>query len=108
MSSPDDHIHDEAVAQQADHEHHRVHRGDDGDDGGHALLLPALIIAGHIAAVSGHPNRGIHRTVLQQPGQALVLFFKNFNWCVFHVQIVFSRWAAKEERKKKKEEESGT
>lgn len=57
VTLPDDHIHDEAVAQQADHKHHRVDCSDDGDDGRHALLLPAIIV-GHIAAirVSGHPG----------------------------------------------------
>lgn len=49
-SLPDDHIHDEAVAKQADHKHHRVDCSDDGDYGRHALLLPAIIV-GHIAAV---------------------------------------------------------
>lgn len=83
---PYDHIHDEAVAQQADHEHHRVDRGDDGDDGRHVLLLPAVVV-GHVAAavrVSGHPGCGIHRTVLQRRGEALHVFFEYFNRSHLH------------------------
>lgn len=83
-TSPDDDIHDKAVAQQAHHEHHGVHGGDDGDDGRHALLRPAFIlIMAHIAAVrvSGHPDRRIHQTVIQE---ALIVFFKNFYWSALH------------------------
>lgn len=85
LNLPNDDIHDEAVAQQTDHKHHGVDRGDDGDDGRHALLLPALIM-GHIAAlwVSGHPGWRIEWTVLQQRGQALIVFFENFYRSAFH------------------------
>lgn len=93
VTLPDDHIHDEAVAQQADHKHHRVDRSDDGDDGRHALLLPAIIV-GHIAAVrvSGHPSWRIHRTVIQQRGEALGVFFENLNRSALHVDTCLSGW----------------
>lgn len=86
-TSPDDDIHDKAVAQQAHHKHHGVHGGNDGDDGRHALLPPAfIIIMAHIVAVrvSGHPSRRIHQTVIQQRGQALIVFFKDFYWSALH------------------------
>lgn len=65
---PDDDIHNETVSHQADHKHHRIHSRDDGDDGRHALLLPAALIVGHVAAVrvTGHPSWWIPRTALQQ------------------------------------------
>lgn len=85
MTLPDDDIHDEAVADEADDKHHGVDCSDDGDDGRHAPRLPAIIV-GHIAALggSGHPSWGIDVTVLQRCREALRVFFENFDRSAFH------------------------